>query len=151
MSYEYETMIIELAERYISEGKFYEAYTECLLEHNHGHSGWVGEIPRIFETPRDQFEIGLRDRLIAIHLFVAEGLIEISKPSDSLLQCLNLIAVAVCLKRIVHEEYPKPFENLKTLVQDSVKIGAKPKWFMTFPDMKPILPGLVSYYEKGKL
>ena len=120
--YHYEYYLIHKAKTLISEKEFNKAYLECLIESNHGHSGFTEQCHRIFIDPQGKVEQEISDEFAEIHHKVAEGLIQNfapvyknNKQPDGITNGANLDNIRTCLQTLrnkVDLELVDKFRNL---------------------------------------
>jgi len=107
--YRYVEALIVEANKLIAEGKFQEAFSLWLMEHNHGHSGWVHSIEELFTKPAGQKEREYVRQLMEINLQVVAGLIA-SKPAKDV-----RFQVKFCLDRITKSAPPDLYQRAREL------------------------------------
>ena len=79
--YWFERHLIERATSLLAEGKPRNAWMECLMESNHGHSGFVDQARRVYMRPNGDIECQISEDLRQMIINIAEGLIASDPPS----------------------------------------------------------------------
>ena len=79
--YWFEHHLIEQAASLLGEGKPRKAWMTCLIESNHGHSGFVDQVRRVYMRPSGDIERQVSEDLRQMIINIAEGLIASDPPS----------------------------------------------------------------------
>ena len=117
--YWFEHRLIKSANEYLVAGNPFKAWLECLSEHNHGHSGFTGQIHRVYKRPSNEAEKAISEEIRKMIVGVLEALLD----SDPLSKDLGmfgegrmiLVAIENCISLLganVAEEYIKRFESI---------------------------------------
>lgn len=99
--YWFEHGLIKDADQFLAAGTPLKAFTECLSEHNHGHSGFTDQVGRVYRRPTNDIERQLSDELRKMVLRVAQALIKSDPPSMEIGQLskgwMSMIGIDTCI------------------------------------------------------
>jgi hypothetical protein len=127
--YWFENHLIASARKYLAEGKPFDAYMECLVESNHGHSGFTNQSYRVYMHPVNDAERDMSEKIRQMVIDVADALISsdpLSKNMDMLGEgWLTISSVYSCLV-LLGEDVPSSLvDRLRKLILDCKKFADK--------------------------
>lgn len=132
----YIQMLISEATKLLEQQRYKDVFCDWLIEHNHGHSGWVSEVNRIYKNPQKEAERLFADKLRHIVLETAKGLLKTTKPSNNILEYLTVESIALCLHRLGDKTPIDLINQTKELVLKCQKLGAPEKAGFTMSAME---------------
>jgi len=125
--YWYEHRLIKTANEYIIAGDPLSAYSSCLTEINHGHSGFVDQVIRVYKRPRNEDEKNVSKEIRQMIIDIANALLDLDPVSVEkshgndvwgglfkIQRCLNLLGGNIPLELIVRfKEFLSDYETHK--------------------------------------
>lgn len=117
-----ENNLIANASKLVAAGKPLNAYAECLMESNHGHSGFVSQSYRLYMHPVNDVERAMSEKIRQMIIDIANALIN----SDPLSKNIDMFgdgwatisSIYSCLVMLGQDVPPDMVDRLRSLVCD---------------------------------
>lgn len=150
--YWYSKFLINKAMQLIDNEDFYGAYLECLVESNHGHSGFTSSQYDIFLNPKNETECELSKIFEEIHRKVALGIMsQITKEIDAFDMVMRLSSVIYCLALLFENLEPKHIKEFRELTHRVKSISDNYAFYRHYENDFLALVEMPSYKDICKL
>ncbi len=123
--YWYEGHLLTTCRALLAEGKPERAFSDCLIESNHGHSGFVDQVQRVYFAPENSAERQISSVLRALHIDVARALLETVQPTASLMNFMDVEVICTCLERLGRDYPTELAKDLNKLIADCLELDPK--------------------------
>ena len=120
--YWFEGHLIANCRSLLAEDKPDRAFSQYLLEHNHGHSGFVDQTARVYFSPRNDDERRLSAVFRQLHIDTVVALLEKTEPCNGIFDFMDVELAWKGVERLGADVPDELIVGLKKLIKDSAEL-----------------------------